>query len=91
MSYLNQSEIASNGAMFARVAQCATEEQVADAESWTNVHRREWAAAPGWDEAWAYAVETHPPVEGEPPYDPGRDEAVITDGMILSQVQAMQA
>ena len=95
MSYLTQSEIAANPAMYSRVAQCATEENVADAETWTHQNRREWAAAPGWDAAWTYAKETHPPeppVEGQPsppPYDPGSDEAVITDAMILSQVQSM--
>lgn len=96
MSYLNQAEIASNFAMTNRVAQCATQEGIPDADSWTNGHRREWAAAPGWDAAWASALASHPPEPPDPEnptvapaYDPGADEAVITDQMILSQVQSM--
>lgn len=95
MSYLNQSEIAGNSFMFARVAQCAAQQDVPDPDNWTNVNRREWAASPGWDDAWASAQAAHegdpPPGPGEAPYDPGADEAVITDGMILSEVQALLA
>lgn len=87
MSYLTQDEIANNLAMNARVAQAAASEDVPDhPDAWTNEHRRDWAAAPGWSEAWESAWASHP---DEPDYDPGRDEAVITDGMILSQVQVM--
>lgn len=86
MSYLNQSQIAGNQAMIDRVAQCATQEAIPDAEAWTFKHCREWAAAPGWDAAWASAQAGHP---SDGSYDPGADEAVITDPMILSQVQAM--
>ena len=88
MSYLTQDEIASNRAMLSRVAQAAAQEQVpADPDRWTYEHRRTWASAPGWDAAWESAKVSHP----EPEYDPGEDESVITDGMILSQVQAMTA
>jgi hypothetical protein len=41
------------------------------------------AASPGWSEAWAAAGAADPPIEF-----PGRDAGVITDGMILSAVQA---
>ena len=87
MTYLDQSEIAANGSMMARVAQCAAQEGEPDPDGWTNVHRRTWAAAPGWEDAWAYAKAGHP---DEPGYDPGADGAVITDAQILSQVQAMR-
>lgn len=42
----------------------------------------QWACAgqPGWGDAYAYAVSTDVP-------SPGKDPAVITDGMILSAVQ----
>lgn len=86
MSYLTQNEIASNSPMFWRVAQAAAEEGTPNPDEWTNDNRRLWGAAPGWDDAWASARVAHP----EPEYDPGMDEAVITDGMILSQVQSMQ-
>jgi hypothetical protein len=87
MSYLEQDAIAGSSGMLARVAQCATGEGQADADAWASVNRREWAAAPGWDAAWASALASHPGGD----YDPGRDESVITDGMILSQVQDMRA
>jgi hypothetical protein len=89
MSYLTQDQIANNHAMQARVAQAATTEDLPDgltADQWTAEHRRTWAAAPGWDAAWESSLAGHPDDEF---WDPGQDEAVITDGMILSQVQAM--
>ena len=86
MSYLTQSVIASSGSMFARVAQCAASEGVENPDGWAGANAREWAAAPGWDAAWESALASH---EGDTEYDPGTDEAVITDAMILSQVQSM--
>jgi hypothetical protein len=89
VTYLNQAEIAVNFSMITRVAQCATQEGVPDADDWTATHSREWAAAPGWDEAWASAQASHE--DDTDMYDPGADEAVITDQMILGQVQSMKA
>jgi hypothetical protein len=89
MGYLDQSQMAGNAMMFVRVAQCAAEQDAQpDADTWTAEHRREWAAAPGWDAAWASALAGH---TDDRDYDPGSDEAVITDPMILSQVQSMVA
>jgi hypothetical protein len=86
MSYLTQNEIANNRAMLDRVAQAAAEEDMSlDPDRWTYENRRDWAAAPGWDDAWESARVTHP----EEDYDPGTDEGVITDGQILAQVQSM--
>jgi hypothetical protein len=86
VSYLTQNEIATNPAMLNRVAQAAAQEDVStDPDRWTHENRREWGAAPGWSEAWDSAKVTHP----EPEYDPGVDEGVITDEMILAQVQSM--
>ena len=95
MSYLTQDAIASSSSMQHRVAQCyagerdGSPDQMDDPDRWTFEHRREWAAAPGWDDAWEYAVNTHPAEAGTPAFDPGVQEAVITDQMILSQVQSM--
>lgn len=86
MSYLDQAAIADNASMMKRVAQCAAQEGVPNPDDWTNVNRRVWAASPGWDAAWASAMASH---EGNPSYDAGADEAVITDPMILSTVQGM--
>jgi hypothetical protein len=86
MSYLTQSVIAANPYMVTRVAQCATKEGAEEPDTWANQNARKWAASPGWDEAWEYALNTHPEAAD---YDPGRDETVITDAMILSSVQPM--
>jgi len=84
MSYLIQNEIAENRAMSNRVAQAAAQEQISsDPDRWAYENRRTWAAAPGWSDAWESAKVT------DPDSDPGLNEAVITDPMILSQVQAM--
>jgi hypothetical protein len=86
MSYLDQSEIADSESMGARVAQCVASEGGDNPDTWTQANRREWASAPGWDAAWASAQAGHP---DDPSYDPGADEAVITDAMILGQIQTM--
>jgi len=84
MTYLIQNEIAENRAMSNRVAQAAAQEQMSsDPDRWTYENRRTWASAPGWSDAWESAKVT------DPDADPGTNEAVITDGQILSQVQAM--
>jgi hypothetical protein len=57
-----------------------------DPDRWTLEHRRKWASAPDWDDAWEYALNVH---GAEEDYDPGTDGAVITDTQILGQVQAM--
>ncbi len=91
MSYLTQAEIADSATMTARVAQCAATQDLGDGvdpDYWTTAHRRTWAASPGWDAAWESSRASHP---GQATWDPAADEAVITDQMILSQVQAMVA
>lgn len=87
MTYLTQSIIADDGYMRLRVASCAAQQGCAsdagiDPDVWTLEWRRVWASAPGWDAAWESAQEA------------GRDEIgkwpdVITDLMVLTQVQAM--
>jgi len=83
MSYLTQSVISTNAAMFNRVAQCAATEGIPNPTSWAAENARIWAAAPGWDAAWESALAS------DPDGDPGTNEAVITDQMILSQFQSM--
>jgi hypothetical protein len=73
--------------MWWRVAQAAAQEGApGNPDEWTNDNRRYWASSPGWSEAWESARASHP---DDPTYDPGTDEAVITDGMILATVQQM--
>jgi hypothetical protein len=51
---------------------------------WVETYKWQLCATSGWDEAYAYAIGTDVP-------DPGNDEAVITDALILQTVQAMLA
>lgn len=84
MSFLTQNEIATNQAMNARVAQAvASQGFQEDPDSWATNWRRTWAAAPGWDGAWESARVS------APGSDPGINEVVITDQMILAQIQSM--
>lgn len=53
---------------------------------WVANNRYLWASSPGWGAAWDYALAAHP---DDPEYEPGKDPAVITDGMILATVQAL--
>ena len=93
MGYLTQNEIATSASMNNRVAQAAAEQEYPDPDRWTYDHRRTWASAPGWDDAWESYKASHPDPDPIPDGyirpDPGADEGVITDSMILSQVQAM--
>jgi hypothetical protein len=86
VSYLTQGTIANNGPMHTRIAQCAAQQGNTTPDVWAADNARIWAAAPGWDNAWESAMVSH---SGDPTYDPGADEAVITDAMILAQIQPM--
>ena len=70
-----------------RVASCAAflgaaTDMGVDPDLWALEWRRVWAAAPGWWQAWKSNVDGGGT-------EPGRNNAVITDPMIDSQVQAM--
>jgi hypothetical protein len=84
MSYWTVSEMALDNDLTRREAACYAQEPAAagDAQSWALENGLALAASPGWDAAWASALAAGNPA-------PGRDEAVITDGMILSAVQAL--
>lgn len=91
-SYLAIAEIADDEAMNERMNACVMQQvqlgtiSPRDPLSWVSQQRYTWAASPGWGEAWTYAKSTH---TGDQTYEPGRDEAVITDAMILATVQAL--
>jgi hypothetical protein len=91
VTYLDIAGMTRNESLGARLSAAAAQEQANGAvlipdmpESWASFNRWKLAAAPGWADAWASAE-----AAGNP--DPGADEAVITDPMILSQVQAVIA
>ena len=84
-SYLSISDAAGSYSLQRRVTACAAQQNApGDPEQWTLANRYGWASAPGWGAAWDSAI-----AAGNP--DPGADPAVITDGMILTQVQVMLA
>lgn len=74
--------IATDGAMHMRCVACATQEGIADADNWVWSQAWALAAQPGWGAAWASALAADNP-------SPGSDPSVITDGQILSAVQAL--
>jgi hypothetical protein len=84
MGYLDIANMTENGALQRRLIACAATEGEADPETWVATHRWTLCAAPGWADAWASA-------EAAGSVDPGVDDAVITDPMILSEVQALRA
>jgi len=86
--YLTISTIAGSWTMTQRITACAAQQAQDTPETWTAEHRWDWASTPNWATQWDYAVETHPPVEGEI-YDPGADQTVITDQDILTRVQQL--
>lgn len=53
-----------------------------DPYSWAIQHQWAAASAPGFGDAYAFAVNSDPPNPA-----PGKDPSVITDGQILSVVQ----
>lgn len=89
MSYLDVAEIRDDGHIARRVMACVAVEDIsAQPGEWVAKYAWVLAAQPGWADAWAYAKANH---AGDDDYRPGRDGGVITDGMILSAVQAIHA
>ena len=83
MAYLDVFAMTQDTPLHGRLAAAAATEQApGDPDLWVATNRYALASAPGWGEAWASAVAA----ENE---NPGADPGVITDGMILSQVQAI--
>lgn len=82
MSFDSVADVSESGSLRRRVTACVAQEGQADPDIWAYDNRWGYAAAPGWGAAFASAE-----AGGNP--DPGAAEDVITDGMILTQVQAM--
>lgn len=82
MSYLIQSKLVADASIKDRVIACAAVEGVVNPEAWAHEQRWSLSAQPGWVAAYASAI-----AGGDT--EPGANEGVITDGMILSAVQAL--
>jgi hypothetical protein len=101
-AYLAISEIATDANMTERMRAAATQQAYLGSApniaagnpfglgvlDWVANNRYVWAASPGWGAAWDSALAAHP---DDAAYEPGRDPAVITDGMILATVQQLGA
>jgi hypothetical protein len=86
MSYLTIVRMVQSGVLTQRCVAAAAQEVAAgvDPVSWVGANTWLLCAQPGWSDAWDYADVTAGHVG-----DWGADESVITDGMILSAVQAL--
>jgi len=84
MSYKTVADMAESFSLTRRLNAGAATESITDPVSWVNAHRWELASSPGWDAAWNSAV-----AGGDA--DPGANDAVVTDPMILAAVQALNA
>lgn len=82
MSYSTLFQLATDSGFLHRVTACAATQGITQADKWADDNRWVMAAQPGFDDAYAYAVNTS--VE-----DPGNSPVVITDEQILSAVQAV--
>ena len=82
MSYWDIAQMSLDNDLTQREAAAAAQEQPDDPTTWALANGMRLAASPGWADAWASAVAAELP-------QPGRDPAVITDGMILSAVQGL--
>lgn len=92
--YLAISDIANDQYITERMNAAATQQTYlgnvamnpSDPLTWVSMNRYVWASSPSWGEKWKYAVDSH---ADDPDYEPGQDEAVITDGDILATVQLL--
>lgn len=91
MAYYDVAVLSEDNNFRLRVAACYAVETAdypiqgrVDPVSWGSDYAWLMAAQPGFGDAYAYAVVNENP-------EPGRDPAVITDGQILSAVQALMS
>ncbi|UOR02053.1 hypothetical protein MUN77_01595 [Leucobacter allii] len=84
MSYYTQSLLASDQGILQRTTACAASEGISDPQFWAQQRMWQLSAQPGWDAAYASAIAAG--VE-----HPGVSDAVVSDPMILSAVQALHA
>ncbi len=84
MSYKSQAKLEADSALRLRVSACAATLGISNPAAWAMEHAWPLSAEPGWDDAYASALAADDP-------DPGGNETVITDGMILAAVEAIVA
>lgn len=86
MAYYDVSLLAGDIDFNQRIAACATIEGIVGtdetSQGWASDHAWQLAATPSFGDKYAYALETGV-------VNPGRQQSVISDGDILSAVQAI--
>lgn len=82
MSYLSQATLVDDLDLRRRIIACAAITGVGEAEFWAHQNRWRFAVQPGWEDAYATALE-------QDIASPGSDPDVITDAMILTAVQVL--
>jgi len=84
MAFFDVSLLAGDNDFIQRIRACASTEGELDPIGWTQAHIWQLAGTPGFGDKYGYAIETGV-------QNPGRNQSVISDGDILSAVQAIQA
>ncbi len=82
MAYEDVSKLAHDGNLRERLIAAAAMEGIADPEQWVDGKRWDFAAQPGWADAYASAIASFIDM-------PGLRAGVISDAQILSAVQAL--
>jgi hypothetical protein len=80
MTYNTIATMAEDYALNRRIVAAVAEEDLSNPTYWTSLWHWTVVSQPGWAAAWESAVASGVT-------DPGYNETVITDGMILSAVQ----
>jgi hypothetical protein len=88
MTYQSNVRVFESRTLWKRVTACAAMEGQEEPGGWVTAHQWTLATQPGWGDAWTYFLDTN---QNSTVSDPGDREDVITDGMILSAVQALRA
>jgi hypothetical protein len=84
VSYQDVADMAEDWDLRMRLIACVAQEHRDDPVQFVEDQIWRIAGQPGWGDAWNYAKLVH---ENDPDYHPGKDAAVLTDGMILAGVQ----
>lgn len=87
MAYIDQAALSNDADFQQRIAACAAVEIDLGSThplTWAIMHQWEFAAAPGFADAYASAIAAEVP-------RPGADPSVISDAQILAAVQATNA
>lgn len=83
MSFRTQATLAEDYYLHRRIAASAAREGIPNPMEWTQARTWVFSAQPGWDAAYESAI-----LVGN--MSPGSTNTVVTDGMILSAVQALK-